>query len=114
MGEMMTIDQLQCESYSLAVEKGFWEQEDRNIPEALALIHSEISEALEEYRKDENPEFTYYRESDGKPEGFGFELADAIIRIFDLAEGYGLELEHLIREKLEFNRSRPTKHGKRF
>lgn len=49
-----------------------------------------------------------------KPEGFGVELADAVIRIADLAYLTGIDLEALIREKHQYNATRPYKHGRKF
>jgi NTP pyrophosphatase (non-canonical NTP hydrolase) len=110
----MDLTELQIDCHYLAKEKGFWpEGEQRNVPEMLALIHSEISEALEEYRKGVgHRRMSTTGRTDGKPEGFGVELADAVIRILDLAEGLQINLADRIREKLEFNRTRPHKHGK--
>jgi NTP pyrophosphatase (non-canonical NTP hydrolase) len=89
--------------------------EGESVPTMLALIHSEISEALEEVRKPNQPiDLIYYRPSDGKPEGFVIELADAIIRIADLAGVFGLDLEAAIAEKEAFNATRPRRHGKAF
>lgn len=103
--------EIQKEVHELAVDNGWWEGADvRIVPEKLALIHSEISEALEEYR-DGQLDHTYYRESDGKPEGFAVELADAIIRIFDLAEWLGFDMDEYVRLKHDFNKSRPFRHG---
>ena len=61
----------------------------------VALIHSEVSEILEEFRKDKQATTTYYRE-DGKPEGIPSEIADVVIRCFDMADYYGINLEAAI------------------
>ena len=49
-----------------------------------------------------------------KPEGFGSELADVIIRCLDLAEAMNIDIESIIYIKHEFNKRRPYKHGKKF
>lgn len=96
-----------------AVDHGWWEKDMTvEVPTKLLLIHAEISEATEEYRERgaEGIKVDYARE-DGKPEGFGVELADAVIRILDLAAALGLDIDMALRMKHEYNKSRPYRHG---
>lgn len=73
---------------------------ERNVPEMLALIHSEISEALEGYRKDSMDSHL--------PEhpAIDVELADAVIRIFDLCGYLNIDIGHVIDEKFDYNQRR--------
>lgn len=105
------LDRIAQACYRTSAEHGFHD-EPRNVGETIALITSELSEALEEWRTGNPLDHTYYREGDGKPEGFGFELADAVIRILDTAVDYGIPLGSLILEKMAFNEGRPHMHGK--
>lgn len=102
----MTLNELVKEAHSTASRKGWWDLEP-NIPEKLALIHSEISEALEEFR---GGSMTPYRVGT-KPEGFPVELADAIIRIADLCGYLQIDLEAVLTEKMAYNATRPFRHG---
>jgi NTP pyrophosphatase (non-canonical NTP hydrolase) len=74
---------------------------DRNIPEMLCLIHSEISEGLEGYRKDKMDDHLPHRKM------IEVELADTVIRIFDLCGYMGLDLGGAIAEKFAYNQNRP-------
>lgn len=94
-----------------AHDHGWWE-EDRSIGDLIALVHTELSEAFEEFRNGRAPDEVYYNlENPDKPEGFGVELADAVIRIMDIAEQEKIDLAALIMLKHEYNKSRPYKHG---
>jgi NTP pyrophosphatase (non-canonical NTP hydrolase) len=92
-----------------AVEHG-WYDEGLNFTEKLLMIYSEVGEVLEEYRNNRKYTETYYRE-DGKPEGIPAELADIVIRVFDLCGACGIDIESAIIEKHEFNKTRPYRHG---
>ena len=72
----------------------------RNVGELLALVHSEISEALEGHRKNLKDDKLPHRPM------FEVELADTIIRIFDIAGGLGLDLGGAYEEKLAYNAQR--------
>lgn len=64
----------------------------------LALIHSEVSEALEAFRI-------------GDPANFAEELADVVIRVLDLAGGLGIDMDREVHRKLAKNRMREHRHG---
>lgn len=74
-----------------------WE-DDYKIPAILALIHSEVSEALEAFRKDDRANFVE-------------ELADVYIRLLDCTGGLRVDLALAIEQKLEKNRKRGYRHG---
>lgn len=92
-----------------AVAHGWWEDE-RSIGEIIALIHSELSEALEYARKDINTKSNHIPEYSGLEE----EFADVLIRIFDYCGKKNLRLGLALLAKMKFNKTRPYKHGKRF
>ena len=132
----MNLTEFSKEVHENAVAHGWWEKE-KSFPEIIALIHSELSEALEEYR--DNKPMVYYNcrydsndvcpcistkceeffkddcckqnALDQKPKGIAIELADAVIRILDYCGRYGIDIEKAIEIKHEYNKTRPYKHG---
>lgn len=105
---MKALQKLIDETHKTAKKKGWWES-PRNPLEICALIHTEISEVVEEYRNQEVN--VYHIDEFGKPSGVASELADVIIRIFDFAGGYGIPLAQAVRDKMKYNKTRPYKHG---
>lgn len=93
----MNLKEWQKKIHQNAKKHGWWDSE-RPIPETLCLIHSEVSEALEAYRKDDMNNFKE-------------ELADIVIRVLDAAGGYKIDLESEIRKKHEINKKRSYRHG---
>lgn len=103
---MKTITELQKECHKIAVDHGWWDEE-RTGAECIALMHSELSEALEWMRKDCSAMSDHIEPHTGVEE----ELADVIIRILDYAGGRKLDIEGAILQKMEYNRNRSHKHG---
>jgi NTP pyrophosphatase (non-canonical NTP hydrolase) len=107
--EPFTVAYLIAESWATAEAHG-WHAEPRTFGDIIALMHSELSEALEEHRAGRLPHEVYH-EVDSKPAGIPVELADLCIRIFDACGTFNIDLESALREKLAFNRGRPFRHG---
>ena len=135
----MHIEKLIRESHQMAKDKGFWEDPDRNVPEMLMLIVSEVAEGLEALRKDHRaPDYVVHDlhsdlELNGTDEEYAFnvsiwketfekavkssfedELADVAIRLFDLCGGLNIDLAKHIQLKMFYNSTRGHKHGKKF
>ena len=103
--KILGLNECAKDCHEAAVKGGWWydsegKKKERNVGELLCLIHSEISEAMEGARKGLMDTHLKHKSM------MEVELADAIIRIFDLAESKGFNLGQTIYEKLEYNKSR--------
>lgn len=109
----MTFQELQAAIHKRAVSKGWWDdgkEHANDIAAKLALVHSEVSEALECLR---DGQMAMDYELGGKPVGFATELADIVIRVMDLAEALGIDLWATMLEKDAYNATRQHRHGGR-
>jgi len=122
----MTLNELRDKAFAYAEKQGFHER-PVNFGEKLALITSELSEALDADRSGK------WANTSGNNEAFAFsaetfkglyedlyrgtvedELADAILRICDLAGIYKIDLDWHVRAKMAYNETSPYRHGKKY
>lgn len=106
------LDDMAIDLHKNARDKGFWPEpedvDDIFIAKQLMMIVSEVAEVMEAIRKDKGEE------------EITKEFADILIRTLDLYAGVvnagytKLSLDEALKEKVEFNKTRPEKHGVRF
>ena len=145
---MSDLSEIAADVHATAKASGWWDEDSRpSFAEALALIHSEVSEALEEWRcgllysyqgfvesptavkipgieaptaEDDSVSRMRPRdfadrlamaEAGWKPVGIPSEMADIVIRVLDVCEGFGIPLAEALELKAAFNKTRAYRHG---
>lgn len=114
------LDDLAEEIFTISEYKGFWDIDSISdlayVPLKLALVHDEVSEALEVHREvyDDSDVDVVTQMTDMQEADFTEELADIIIRVLDIAGSFDLPIGDSVIEKIEANRRRPSRHGKRY
>ena len=120
------LNELAIEIHDNAARHGWWDEE-RSFGDVIALCHSELSEALEEYRSGHPMAYVYRDVYPGlkpdvitdvsewgkteKPEGIATEMIDCIIRILDWCGKEQIDVDALMKAKHEYNKTRPYRHG---
>jgi hypothetical protein len=119
----MSLNELRDQALDIAVRHGF---KDASVGEDVALMHSELSEALEDHRNGCLPHELRYDagpdrppsderlDAEGKlrkPVGIPSEMADILIRVFHFCGKHGIDLDYAVAEKTAYNESRPFRHG---
>lgn len=107
----MRIAEVMKEIRGINAAHGFEAEGDKIFCEKLMLVITELAEAMEAFRLGRRLGEVWYE--NGKPEGIPVEIADAVIRLFDWCEANGIDLEDMIRMKLDYNMRRPYLHGKK-
>ena len=111
----MSIRHMQKRVWEITEAHGF--HTDRSVLERIALVMSELGEAVEAERQPgthyHTPSGVWHEPDSGKPEGVAVELADAVIRIMDIFETEGWDLETVLAEKVSYNDTRSHRHGRK-
>ena len=124
----MYINELVRLSNERAIEKGWWEGKERTPLEVLMLMVTELAESAEEFRNDKPPVYFgtkidesyvptsgadgFYENPDNhKPDGWAVEMVDCLIRMADYFGHRDINMEAVIKLKMDYNAGRAHRHG---
>ena len=107
--EVTTLNAYRDLCHEIAKSKGWYDGPgERNIGEQLMLVVTEVAEAMEDLR-DGKMAISY--DENRKPTGFPIEIADVMIRLFDLAGYLRIDIDDAVDAKIAYNETRPHRHG---
>jgi len=122
----MEIKDMAKQISEIAISKG-WRDGEQNFAADIANFHDEISETWREHANNHDINEIYFKCNmtlqcmdyplkcetckNAKPCGIPIELFDAISRILEACVYYGIDIEKAAKLKMEFNKSRPYRHG---
>lgn len=98
--------------YEIAKDRG-WHNPSKSFPEEVLMMHTELSEVVEEYREQDGNINSVHLGINGKPEGVPIEFSDLQIRLFDTCAHRKIDLFSMIITKSLFNLNRPNRHGEK-
>lgn len=106
---MKSVQQLQIECHDIAEQQGFHSLDPKSkqgFMMLMALVHTEVSEAVQYVKKN-----VVAAPTDSDLDSIGEEFADTVIRLLDIAQMLGINMQSSIETKMEFNKARGYRYN---
>jgi len=106
------LNELAAQAFVIADAHG-WHDKPREFGTTLMLIVTEVAEAMEEWRLNDDAGLVEYEKTEHgpKPVGVSIELADILIRVLHLCAVYHIDIQEAFKQKMDYNAKRPYRHG---